>query len=86
MPDGRAVTLLEEKGTSTETRVIRVPVSASEQVVSLTPGERGTFWGQLTSPDGRYVAIPVEKFGASTLWSIDVEAAAKAWREKKGQK
>ncbi len=85
LPDGRAVTLLEEKGNTTVTRVLRVPIDPRQQPTSLTPNERGTFWGQSPSPDGRYIAIPAERQGASTLWSIDLEAAAKAWREKKDQ-
>ena len=85
LPDGRAVTVLENQAQSERTRVLRVPVDPAQQPTSLTPNERGTFWDQYTSPDGRYVAIPVEQSGPSTLWSIDVEAAAKAWREKKGQ-
>lgn len=52
----------------------------------LTHAERGTFRGQYPSPDGRYVAMPVERWGASTLWSIDVDAAAKAYQAKKSQR
>jgi Tol biopolymer transport system component len=80
LPDSRAVILLEERGSTTITRVLRVPVDPRQPSTSLTPNERGSFWGQSPSPDGRWVAIPVERQGASTLWSIDVEAAAKAWR------
>ena len=83
LPDSRAVTVLEEQGSTTVTRVLRVPVDPRVQPASLTPNERGSFWGQSPSPDGRWVAIPTERQGASTLWSIDVEAAAKAWREKR---
>lgn len=83
LADGRAVTILENQTQSERTRVLRVPVDQGQQPTSLTPNERGTFWDQYTSPDGRYVAIPVEQSGPSTLWSIDVEAAAKAWREKR---
>jgi Tol biopolymer transport system component len=85
LPDGRAVTILENQGRADHTRVLRVPVDAEQQPTSLTPNERGAFWDQYLSPDGRYVAIPVERLGRSTLWSIDIDAAAKAWREKKGQ-
>ncbi|PYP75142.1 MAG: hypothetical protein DMD35_22275 [Gemmatimonadetes bacterium] len=84
-PDSRAVTVLEEQGVTDHTRVLRIPVDPSQQPTSLTPNERRTFWDQYPSPDGRYVAIPVEQFGGSTLWSVDVDAAAKAWREKKSQ-
>jgi Tol biopolymer transport system component len=83
LPDGRAVTILENQGRADHTRVLRVPVDPGQQPTSLTPNERGAFWDQYLSPDGRYVAIPVEQAGRSTLWSIDVDAAAKAWREKK---
>lgn len=85
-PDGRAVTALEEQGGTDHTRVLRIPLDASQQPTSLTPNERHTFWDQFPSPDGRYLALPVEQFGASTLWSIDVDAAAKAWQAKRGQK
>jgi hypothetical protein len=85
LPDGRAVTVLEEQGSTSVTRVLRVPVDPRQQPTSLTPNERGSFWGQSPSPDGRWVAIPVERPGESTLWSIDIDAAAKAWREKKSQ-
>jgi Tol biopolymer transport system component len=83
-PDSRSVLVLEEQGDN-HTRVLRVPMDEGQQPVSLTPNEKRTFWDQYPSPDGRYVAIPVEQFGSSTLWSIDVDAAAKAWREKKSQ-
>jgi Tol biopolymer transport system component len=86
LPDGRAVTLLEEQGNTTITRVLRVPVDPRHQPTSLTPNERGSFWGQSPSPDGRWVAIPVERQGASTLWSIDIDAAVKAWRAKKSER
>ena len=84
MPDSRALTMLEGQG-GDHTRVLRVPVDPGQQPTSLTPNERGTFWDQSLSPDGRYTAIPVERSGTSTLWSIDIDAATKAWREKKGQ-
>jgi Tol biopolymer transport system component len=86
LADGQAVTLLEEGGGGTTTRVLRVPLAPNGQPTSLTPNERRTFWGQYPSPDGRYAAIPVERFGASTLWNIDVDSAAKAWRAKKGDR
>jgi hypothetical protein len=85
MQDSRSVLVLEQGG-NTNTRVLRVPVAPGQQPVSVTPNEKRPFWDQYTSPDGRYVAIPVEQFGSSTLWRIDVDAAAKAWREKKGQR
>ena len=85
LPDSRAVTLLEEQGNTSVTRVLRVPVDPRVQPTSLTPNERASFWGQSPSPDGRWIAIPVERQGASTLWSIDVDAAAKAWREMKAR-
>jgi Tol biopolymer transport system component len=84
-PAGRSVHVLEEQGDS-HTRVLRVPIEDGQQPVSITPNEKGTFWDQYASPDGRYVAIPVEQFGSSTLWSIDVEAAAKAWQAKRDQR
>jgi Tol biopolymer transport system component len=84
LADGRAVTVLENQAQSERTCVLRVPVDPGQQPTSLTPNERGTFWDQYTSPDGRYVAIPVERSGPSTLWSIDIDAAAKAWRANKG--
>lgn len=86
LADGRAVTVLEEQGATMHTRVLRVPLDANQQPTSLTPNEKGTFWDQYTSPDGRYSAIPVEQPGRSTLWSIDVEAAARAYREKRPPK
>ena len=76
--------MLEGQG-GDHTRVLRVPVDPGQQPTSLTPNERGTFWDQSLSPDGRYTAIPVERPGTSTLWSIDIDAAAQAWREKTGQ-
>ena len=82
MPDGRAVTILENQGRADHTRVLRVPVDPAQQPASLTPNERGAFWDQYLSPDGRYVAIAAEKLGQSTLWSIDLDAAAKAWRDR----
>ena len=85
LPDRRAVTILENHGRSDHTRVLRVPIDPGQQPTSLTPNEKGAFWDQYLSPDGRYVAIPVEQLGRSTLWSIDLDAAAKAWREQKGQ-
>jgi Tol biopolymer transport system component len=83
LADGRAVTVLEEQGNTNLTRVLRVPADPRAQPASLTPNEHGSFWGQSPSPDGRWVAIPVERQGASTLWSIDVDAAAKAWKAKR---
>ena len=82
MPDGRSVTILENQGRADHTRVLRVPVDPAEQPASLTPNERNAFWDQYLSPDGRYVAIAAEKMGQSTLWSIDLDAAAKAWRDR----
>ena len=73
--------MLEEQGATDHTRVLRIPVDESQQPISVTPNERQTFWDQFPSPDGRYVAIPVERFGSSTLWSVDVDAAAKEYRE-----
>jgi Tol biopolymer transport system component len=84
-PDSRAVLMLEQQRGTDHTRVLRVPMHEGQQPASITPNERRTFWDQYPSPDGRYVAIPVEQFGSSTLWSIDVDAAARAWREKAGQ-
>ena len=75
--------VLEEQGSTNRTRVLRIPMDEGQQPTSLTPNEKRTFWDQYPSPDGRYVAIPVEQFGSSTLWSIDVDVAGKAWREKK---
>ena len=86
LADGHAVTLLEEGGGGTTTRVLSVPLAPNGQPTSLTPNERRTFWGQYPSPDGRYVAIPVERFGGSTLWNIDVDSTAKAWRAMKGER
>ena len=83
-PDGRSVLVMEEQGNTQHTRVLRVPMDEGQQPTSITPNEKGTFWDQYASPDGRYVAIPVEQFGGSTLWSVDVDSAAKAWRAKKG--
>ena len=85
LPDSRAVLVLEEQGNTEHTRVLRVPMDEGQQPVSLTANEKRTFWDQYPSPDGRYVALPVEQFSSSTLWSIDVEAAAKAWRDRKRQ-
>ena len=85
-PDGRSVLVMEEQGSTQRTRVLRVTMDEGRQPVSITPNEKGTFWDQYPSPDGRYTAIPVEQFGGSTLWSIDVEEAAKAWRAKKGER
>ncbi|HMC55664.1 MAG TPA: hypothetical protein VKH19_10860 [Gemmatimonadaceae bacterium] len=85
LPDSRSVTMLEEPPNTGHTRVLRVWMDPAQKTVSLTPNEPGPFWEQITSPDGRYVAIPVEKFGSSALWRVDIDAAAKAWREKKGQ-
>lgn len=85
-PDGRSVLVVEEQGSTQRTRVLRVTMDEGHQPVSITPNEKGTFWDQYPSPDGRYTAIPVEQFGSSTLWSIDVEAAAKARRAKKSER
>jgi Tol biopolymer transport system component len=84
LPDGTAVAVLEEQGATDHTRVLRVPMNPNEQPKSLSPNERGTFWSQYPSPDGRYIAMPVERSGTSTLWSIDIDAAAKAWRVARG--
>ena len=85
LPDSRSVAVLDEQDHTDQTRVLRVPMEEGQQPMSLTPNEKLTFWDQYPSPDGRHVAIPVEQFRSSTLWSIDVDAAAKAWREKKTQ-
>jgi Tol biopolymer transport system component len=84
-PDSRNVLVMEQQGSANHMRVLRVPVDEGQPTVSITPNETRTFWDQYPSPDGRFVAIPVEQFGSSTLWSIDVDAAARAWREKKSQ-
>jgi Tol biopolymer transport system component len=83
LPDSRGVLVLDA---ADHTRVLRVPMEEGQQPTSLSPNERNKFWDQYPSPDGRYVAIPVEQFGSSTLWSIDVEEATKAWRAKQGQR
>jgi Tol biopolymer transport system component len=83
LPDSRSVLVVDDA--ADRTRVLRVPMEEGQQPTSLSPNERNKFWDQFPSPDGRYVAIPVEQFGSSTLWSINVEAAAKAWRENKTQ-
>lgn len=83
LPDSRGVLVLDD--VADHTRVLRVPMEEGQQPMSLSPNERNRFWDQYPSPDGRYVAIPVEQFESSTLWSIDVEAAAKAWRDKSQQ-
>jgi len=85
LPDSRGVLILDQQDHTDQTRVLRVPMAEGQQPMSLSPNEKLTFWDQYPSPDGRHVAIPVEQFKSSTLWSIDIEAAAKAWREKKGQ-
>jgi hypothetical protein len=83
LPESRGVLVLNDD--ADHTRVLRVPMEEGQQSTSLSQNERNKFWDQYPSPDGRYVAIPVEQFGSSTLWSIDLDAAAKAWREKKDQ-
>jgi Tol biopolymer transport system component len=83
--DNRAVTVLEEQGAAGHTRVLRVPIDPGQQPTSLTPNEQGMFWNQYLSPDGRYFAIVVPRSGVTTLWSIDVDEAARAWRAKSGR-
>ena len=78
LPDSRGVLVLDD--VADHTRVLRVPMEDGQQPTSLSPNERNKFWDQFPSPDGRYVAIPVQQFGSSTLWSVDVEAAAKRWQ------
>ena len=84
LPDSRGVLVLDNA--ADRSRVLRVPMEEGQQSTSLSPNERNKFWDQFPSPDGRYVAIPVEQFGSSTLLSFDIEAAAKAWQVKRDQR
>ena len=85
LPDSRAVLVLEEQENTDQTRVLRVPMDEGQQPVSLTPNEKRTFWDQYPRQMGATSRSRSSSSAASTLWSIDIDAAAKAWREKKGQ-
>jgi Tol biopolymer transport system component len=78
-PDGRAVIGLEEEGMSARTRIRRIPVDPREPPTVIGPSN-ATFWDAYLSPDGKYVAIPMERAHGSTLWAFDLTAALNARR------
>jgi Tol biopolymer transport system component len=77
--DNRSVLALEEVDDGLVIRVVKFSMDAARPV-NVTAGEPMTFWDQYPSPDGRWTALPVEKARGGTIWRVDLEAAAKAWR------
>jgi Tol biopolymer transport system component len=72
-PDSRAVIGLEEEDMSARTRVRRIPVDPKEAPSTIGPTNT-TFWDAYLSPDGKFVAIPVERPRGSTIWAFDLKA------------
>jgi Tol biopolymer transport system component len=77
--DNRSLLAIEEIGNGLTTRVAKFTMDGARPVI-VTAGEPTTFWDQFPSPDGRWTAIPVEKARGGTIWRVDLEAAAKAWK------
>ncbi len=73
-PDSRSVIGLEELGSSSSTRIRRIPVDPAESPSVIGPTNL-TFWDAFLSPDGKNVAIPAERFSGSTIWAFDLTNA-----------
>ena len=71
-PDSRAVIGLEEEDLSARTRVRRIPVDPKEAPSAIGPTGL-TFWDAYLSPNGKFVAIPVERPRGSTIWAFDIK-------------
>lgn len=80
--DNRSLLALENTDDGLVTRVLSFSMDAARPV-NVTAGEPMTFWDQYPSPDGKWTALPVEKARGGAIWRVDLEAAAKAWRERK---
>lgn len=80
LPDNRSLLALEMQEDGSVTRVMKFSMDAARPV-NVTAGEPGKFWNQYPSPDGVWTAIAVEKGSrGGTIWRVDLEAAARAWR------
>ena len=80
--DNRSVLAVENVDDSFRTRLVKISLNTVKPV-NLTAGESMTLWDQYPSPDGQWTALPVEKARGGTIWRVDLEAAAKAWQERK---
>lgn len=80
--DNRSVIAMQVADGGMDTRVLKFSLDAA-QSVNLTAGEKMTFWDQYPSPDGKWTVLPVEKARGGSIWRVDLEAAAKAWQERK---
>jgi WD40 repeat protein len=78
-PDSRAVIGLEKERATPGMTVRRIPIDPKESVSTIGP-TNATFWDAYLSPDGKYVAIPVERSHGSTIWAFDLNEAKKAAR------
>lgn len=70
-PDNQSIVAIQEDGMSNRTRIIRIPVQPGGRVTTIGPTGQ-TFWDAFLSPDGKYVAIPLEHDRGATLWSLPV--------------
>ncbi len=77
--DNRSLLALENVDDGLASRVVKYSMDAARPV-NVTAGETMTFWDQYPSPDGRWTALPVETARGGSIWRVDLEAAAKAWR------
>jgi WD40 repeat protein len=78
-PDSRAVIGLEKERATPGRTVRRIPIDPKESVSTIGPTS-ATFWDAYLSPDGKYVAIPVEHSHGSTIWAFDLNEAKKGRR------
>jgi hypothetical protein len=60
-------------------RIRRIPIDPKESVSTIGPTD-ATFWDAYLSPDGKYVAIPVQRSHGSTIWAFDLNEAKKGTR------
>lgn len=83
--DSRAVFYLKADNNWTRMSVWRFPLRADEQPRQITKNETGNFWSYQLSPDERAVLIPAERLKGSTLYRVDLQQAAAAYREAKAK-
>jgi hypothetical protein len=66
----RAVTVLAGAGGDAD--VLLVPLRSDAQPIHVSASDTQAIWGQVLSPDGRFVAYPKDIIGSSAVWRWDL--------------
>jgi hypothetical protein len=82
LPDKNAVTVLAGYE-GLRTHVLLVPFRDGEAPVTVTREDPSPKWGQMLSPDGRYVAYPGEVWHGGAIWLMDLSPVIRVAGERR---